>query len=351
MLDIASLTFALAEGGTATGYEFRSRRNAEALLSPYYDSCETDAVGNLIFRRGCGRTGAPNILLTAHADEVGFYVSRIEDGGFLRLAGYGNVDTRVMWASEVWVYGSGCGGAGERIPGVVVSVPPHLSSAGSRSALPAVSELRVDTGYSRGELEKRVNIGDMVGFRAENGRLSGGKMIGKGFDDKICAAIIAAAVNELRGKALNADLTFLFAVEEEVNSLGARTGAYELDPDLCLVLDVTHGMAPGAVPTRCGYLGRGGVVSYSAVTDRALTERLIAFARAHGYKYQTVVEAASTGTDGNAINIANCGVPTAVISLPLRNMHTQSEVVDVSDAEEMARLTAAFIEEEANGRG
>lgn len=336
-LDPAALIFTLTEGVTVSGMEKLGHEHIRKTIEPYFDECKADATGNLLFIKKSGKRGAKKLMLDAHLDEIGMLVTEIKDGGFLKVTRIGGIDTRIMFASEVWIYGS------KRIPGIVVSTPPHLQNPGESSKLPDVTELLIDTGYSREELEEIVELGTPVGFKCECEHLLGSQIVGKGFDDKSCAAIAVCVADRLRDEKLPCDVCFSFTTCEEISSLGAATLAYSLDPDWAIVLDVTHGLAPDAVKTRCGKIGGGAAISYSAVTDRPFTDKLVAYAEKNKLPYQTLVETMNTGTNGNDINIAREGIPTAVVSLPLKNMHTSGEIIDCADVVSISELIAGFI--------
>lgn len=330
MIDLASLM-------TVSGFESRAHAALRAKLGGIFDEITTDAVGSVICTKRCGRAGAPTILVDAHIDEIGMMVTEILDGGFLRVLNLGGIDTRIMPAAEVCIYGT------ETIYGVVASTPPHLQKPDAAKKLTPITELLIDTGYSRERLEQIVPLGTPIGFVPRYTELLGGKISGKGFDDKACAAIAIAAIESVEREALAGDVTLLLAVQEETTMLGGTTGAAGIDPDYALVTDVTFGETPDTKKGDAFPLGSGVVISLSAVTDRRLTARTVELAKDKGIGYHRSVEPTGTGTDANATQLTNCGIPTVVVSLPLRYMHTYHELISNDDAEALRSLIAAFL--------
>ncbi len=330
IIDLASLM-------TVSGYESRAHAALREMLGGIFDEITTDAVGSVICTRRCGRVGAPTILIDAHIDEIGMMVTEILEGGFLRVLNLGGIDTRIMPAAEVCIYGE------ETIYGVVASTPPHLQKADETKKLSPITELLIDTGYPKEKLEQSVPLGTPVGFVPRYTELMGGKITGKGFDDKSCAAVAIEAIAACDRDALAGDVTLLLAVQEETTMLGGTTGAAGIDPDYALVTDVTFGETPDTKKGDAFPLGSGVVISLSAVTDRRLTARTVELAKEKGIGYNRSVEPTGTGTDANATQLTGCGIPTVVVSLPLRYMHTYHEMLSLDDAEALRALIAAFI--------
>lgn len=221
MIDLASLM-------TVSGYEARAHAALRAQLGGLFDEITADAVGSLIGVRRCGRPDAPKILIDAHMDEIGMMVTEVLEGGFLRVLNLGGLDGRIMPAAEVFIYGE------ETIYGVVASTPPHLRKPGEDKALKPVSELLIDTGYAKEKLETLVRPGTPVGFVPRYIELLGGRLAGKGFDNKSCAAIAVEALASVEREALAGDVYLLLAVQEETTMLGGMTGAAGIDPDYAL---------------------------------------------------------------------------------------------------------------------
>jgi endoglucanase len=284
----------------------------------------------------CGKENAPKLLLDAHSDVVGMMVTHILDDGFLKVAQVGGLDTRILQAAQVDIY-SDIG----VITGVVCSTPPHLSDGDT--SLPKVTELFIDTCYSKEGLEKILRPGAYVGFHGGLLPLQNGTVAGQGLDDKACAASLLLTAEKLRDTTLECDIIFLFSAQEEIGAAGAMTGAYGEAPDWAIILDVNFALMPDCEEHRCIRFGKGGGFSISASTSMAFTRDMIDYAKGSGIPYQCVVEATSTGTNAGVIATSRNGIPCAVLSIPLKNMHTPVEVAALSDIEDTASLLAGYI--------
>lgn len=318
---------------------FERAGHAEALKTigeGLFDEVRTDARGNLLLIRRSGKPGAPLLLLDAHFDEIGMMVSELLDGGFVRLVPVGGLDARVLPAAELTLHGL------RELPATIVSTPPHLQKKGDSAKLVPPDKLLADTGLPLAELEKLVSVGTTASLRAQLTELKNGLIAGRSFDDKACAACAVRAVQLLRESGSDADVCVLLSAGEETGTDGARNAAYALRPDAALVLDVNFGTAPEVPKHKSAKLGEGPSISISAVTDRGLTDALIAFAASKELPLQTIVEPMNTGTNAELITLAGEGVPAAVVSLPLRNMHTAAELISLDDALALSKLIARF---------
>ncbi len=302
-----------------------------------FDEIKTFPMGSFAGIRRCGKKDAPLLVLEAHLDEIGFMVKQICKGGFLKVTNIGGIDTKVLSAAEVWIHGK------ERIIGVFSSVPPHLRD-GSENKKILLSDLVIDTGKSVEYLEENCPIGTVVSYKAPTEQLLNGHVVGKSFDDKICMCTILEALDMLEGADLNVDICALFSGGEEATAYGgAATAGYALNPDYAVAIDVTNSYVPES-PKRKedNRLGNGGVISFSATTSRPLTKRMIAVLEKENIPHQIVGEPGKTFTDAHALQVIRAGVPTVLISLPLKNMHTMAEVGTLTDVENIAKALAAF---------
>ena len=323
---------------SVTGYEYRGREELISVISPYFDRVYEAVGGTYVAVKYCGRENAPRLMLDAHFDEIGMIVKDILPGGYRSFSHMGGLDRRIMPAAEVYIYGR------ETIYGVICSKPPHLQKAGENKKLPALDEMLIDTGYSEEELRKTVEIGDAVGFYESTGELLGGRLCGRGMDNKACcaAAVIGAAKAEREKMACDLYVTFS-SREEESLAGGCVTAAYDICPDAAIVTDVTFARFPGVEAYESAVMGEGAAISLSAVTDRKLTEKLISLAERSGSKLQKTVDAENTGTNATALTLCGDGIPCAVVSVPLSCMHTYNEIIDTSDVEKAAELFAHAI--------
>lgn len=320
--------------GAPSGFEGPAARAAKELLEPLMDEVWTDRLGNLIGVRRCGKPGAKKLLLDAHLDEVGLIVTGMKDG-FLRFMGNG-VDSRMLPDREVMVL------ADPPLLGVVACLPPHVLSAEDREKAPELKDLFVDVGLSQEEAQRRVPIGTPMVYRTDFTRLGERQVCAKALDDRACYAALLRAAELLQGRELDVDLYILGSVCEEVGGVGAKVGAQALNPDFCVAVDVTHGRTPDSAKDESFVMGGGPAVGIGPNMARWMSRRLLDKAAAEGIPVQKEVMERSSGTNGWGMQIANEGVATAVLSIPLKYMHTPVEVVELSDIEDTARLLAAF---------
>ena len=321
-----------------TGYTMQGGEKLHELVGSAFDESYTDNVGNHVFVKKCGKENAPKILIDTHFDEVGMMVTNIHEGGFLSVINVGGLDMRIMQAAEVTIYGEG-----KEIYGVVVSTPPHLTNPAEAKKLKEISELYIDTGYPKEELEKYVHLGTPVGFRAIYRELLNDKLSGKAFDCKACGACAAYAVANTPREELAGDVYVVFSNFEETGARGggASNAAYSIDPDYAMVADVTHAVMPGdgKEPKQ----GEGISIMLSPITNRKLTNLLIKEAKAKEMNIQRETTTRHTGTNTMDLNLVLGGIPTVDVGLPLKNMHTYNEVVSIKDAESLANLMKIFI--------
>lgn len=334
---LAREIFALCSVPSVSGFEGRGTNEIRRLYEGRFDRIETDAVGNHFLWKFCRRDGAPRILIDAHFDEIGMLVREILEGGFARLAPIGGLSPSVLQAADVILYGK------EALRGVIASTPPHLRNA-EDARLPDCEELLVDTGYSKDELEKILPIGSPVGFAPDYRALLGGRLAGKSFDNKACAAIAACAIANLPSESLAGDVVLMLSSFEETSRLGgASAGAFGLSPDYAMVIDVNLATVPDVPKSETVPLGGGISLSVSAATDRALTLASQKLCEEKSIAHTMIAAPSSTGTNATAVQLVGGGIPTVDVGLPLRNMHTYNEVIDLADAEALANFVEAFV--------
>ncbi len=320
------------------GFERYDREKLLSLVADGFDENYVDNVGNQIFVKKSGKENAPKIMLDAHMDEIGMYVTEILDGGFLRVTNIGGIDTGILQASDVIIYGKE-----EKLFGVIASTPPHLAT-GDNKTLPKMDELLIDTCYTKEELEEKIRIGTPIGFAPKYTEMLGGKIMGKSFDDKACAACALYAVINTPKDELAGDVYVMLSCCEEVTGMVAP-GAYALNADYAMSIDVNLGRAPGISPSETVELEKGPSITISAVTDRALTKMLIEIAKREEIPYQISVSPSYTGTNASSIQLAREGIPTVDVGLPLVSMHTYNEIISLNDSKTLADLVSAFIKD------
>ena len=298
---------------------------------------ETDALGNLTAFLG-DREASRQILFDAHLDQVALVVTGISKEGFLRIAPCGGVDRRILPGSPVDVYGR------ERVLGIVCCQPPHLSDGKTEKVEP-VEEMYIDLGMDEAAAKEAVALGDRVLLHVEPRELLGNRVTAAGLDNRAGVAVLLRCAQLLHGKPLACGVTFLFSGREEIGCEGAKTAAYQVQAGEAVVVDVSFARQPGVAAAKSGVLGGGMMIGVAPSLDRRITQRLLALAESQGVAYQHEVMGGRTGTNADVIGITREGVRTALVSIPLRYMHTTAEVIDLQDAEHTARLLAAYVQE------
>lgn len=333
-MDIRSTVVSLSEISGTSGSESKAAQLALGMLREYCPDAEI-INGNVTGKFGVHREGLPSLLLDAHIDQIGFAVTYITDDGFIKVGNIGGIDRRLLPAQPVVVHGS------RDIKGVICSVPPHLTSGGSEVL--EMDDVAIDTGLTKEELEKLVSLGDSVTFDVTCRDLIGSRITGGALDDRCGVASILYALELLKGSDLAYNVTVLFSTQEEVGERGAKIGAFEITPDIALAVDVSFAYAIGEEESKCSYLGKGPMIGISPSLSREISEELINTAKSADIPYQIEVMSGLTGTNADRFSVNRCGAKACTVSIPLRNMHTPVEVIDLTDVEQTAKLLAAYI--------
>ncbi len=331
---LISLTEATGGPGDETAPAALLREAAKGLA----DTIETDAIGNtILYCAGAGDAPHPRVMIAAHTDEISLMVSRIDKGGFLRVTAVGGFDPRTLPGQEVIVYGK------RSLPGVVGSKPPHLSSPAERNKSVPLEELYIDLAMPEDSVRDLVSVGHFVTISRRTMELTGERLAGKAMDNRAGLATLAICLSELQKLRFAADVYAIGTVQEEVGCKGAQTAAFRLQPDLAVAIDVCHGETPGAAPDLVQKLGDGPVISFGPRIHQKLFTRLKDVAQEANIPVQIEVTQGPTWTDADPIQIVQAGVPTALISIPLRYMHTSVETLAFADVRRAAILLARFI--------
>lgn len=292
--------------------------------------------GNVIGNIGERAEGKTHIVLDAHIDQIGFIVTFITDDGFIKVGNCGGIDRRLVLAQQVTIHGQ------KDICGIIISTPPHLDN-GDEKKVPEISDIYIDTGMSKTELEKIVEQGDRISFVAPCEDLLGGRLTGKALDDRTGVAAILYALDSLKKDELNCSVTAVFSTQEEIGERGAKIAAYDINADIAIAVDVGFGFTDGDEEGKCGKLGNGGMIGVSPSLDRELSNELAHIAKKEKIPYQFEVMEGLTSTNADQYSVSRGGARAVTLSIPLKYMHTPVEVVDVSDIKNVGKLLAEFI--------
>ncbi len=319
-----------------SGFEERAFARASELLSPYVDEIQTDVMGNLIAVKKCGRPGAKKLLLDAHMDEIGLIVTGIEKGGFLRFSSIGGVDPRMLPAREIKVLTE------PPIFGVIDTLPPHALTDSDMDKAIDPKKLFIDVGLSEEAAKSAVPLGTPAVFAGGVRELNENTICGKSLDDRSCVAVLIKVMERLAQKELNLDVYCLFSTQEEIGRRGAITGTYAINPDYALAVDVTFASTPDTKKFEALELRKGPAIGVGPSLNRSLTNLLVSIAEEKEIPFQREVLGGDTGTNGWVIEVSREGVATALVSLPIRYMHSPVELLDLGDAEATVKLITEF---------
>lgn len=331
----------LSETEAPSGREDKIAPIIAELWEPLTDSFSTDRLGNAIaLKRGNGPEPRPRLLLAAHMDEIGLMVSQIVEHngqGFLRLTNVGGVDRRQVYAQLVTVHGK------KDLPGVIGCLPGHLLPEERRDKPFDYEDLLVDMGLPLVEVEANVSIGDFISFRQPLRKLLNKRVSGKALDNRASVAAVTICLEYLNGRSHHWDVLAVATVQEETRLLGAYTSGHSQRPDAAIAIDVTFGKGPATNDEGSFELGSGPTIDLGPNVHPGMFQALQDTAEALEMSVSTSTHTRGSGTDAFGLQIARDGIPTGLVSIPLRYMHTMVESVDMKDVERAGRLLGEFI--------
>lgn len=322
------------------GTEAEPREILREELESYADEVIVDKLGNILFVHN-GEEDAPKIMIAAHMDEVGFMVTYIEKNGFLRFHSWG-IPNNVFLGQRMILHGKK-----GKLHGIIGTKPPHVMTDDERNKVAPQDSLFIDIGTLSKEeaVEKGAYIGMRGTFDVEFLELGNGFLRGKALDDRLGCFMMAEAFKLLSKSTYN--VTVVGTVQEEVGTRGARTAAYQIDPDYAIALECTYAVdIPGTPPHKQSTEIRKGAVL--SIADRSLIAHpkvlgaMVEAAEAENIPYQ-YKKLASGGTDAGAISLSRSGVPSGVISCPSRYIHGPAAIVHTEDVENIIKLVQAFV--------
>ena len=323
-----------------SGQEEEVAKRIAGEFSGYCDEVRTDRFFNVYGMkkgRASGGNPVPKVMLAAHMDEVALMVRDIDENGFLKVTKVGGVDQRILLAQEVTVHGR------EKLHGVITTVPPHLQETGDTRKVVKMKDLSVDVGYCAEKVRKLVRIGDLITFCNPMVSMQGSMVNGKSIDDRAGVAMLKGVLQELDRLPFEAEVCAVATVQEEVGARGAILSAFQAEPDIGIAIDVTHGETPDASPDDTYSMEKGIVICKGPNMHPGLTEKILETAREYGIEYQISTSARPTGTDARSIQVSRAGVPSILVEIPLRYMHTTVETLNLDHLKMGARLIALFI--------
>jgi len=323
-----------------SGYEQKISKQVAQEFDKYTDEIEYDALGNLIScKRGTGNFSELKIMLAAHMDEIGLMVTKIEEGGFLRFTPVGGVDQRTLVGQEVMVHGKAS------LQGVIGAKPPHIQSAKEVTKAYKMEDMYIDLGLTEKEVNSQIRVGDIVSIKREFCDLKNDRVTGKALDDRAGVLMILETLKNLTKLKHQIDVYGVATVQEEVGVRGAITSTYGIVPDIGIAIDVCHATMPGVSKEDAAELGKGPAIGFGPHVHPKIFKKLTEIAKELDIPYQIEPSNRPGGTDAYAIQVTRAGIPTALLSIPLRYMHTSVETASLDDIKRGARLLAHFIVE------
>jgi endoglucanase len=308
----------------------------------FTDDVEIDVMGSVVARVKGTQAGAPFLAVVGHIDEIGLIVTHIDDNGFLRFMGVGGWDPQILVGQRVEV-----ATADGVVLGTVGRKAIHLLREEDRKKVPELRDLHIDIGAKDGDdARERVRIGDVAVIAGEPLELANERVVSRAMDNRLGAfiALESARLVAQEGGAPG-DVLACGVVQEEITFGGARTSAYRLQPDVAIVVDVTHETgSPGVDVNQIGKheFGAGPIIERGSLLNPVVFELLHDAAEREEIPFTVQASARSTGTDADAIHLSRAGVATGGVSIALRYMHSPVEMVQLDDISACAKLIAAF---------
>lgn len=330
------LLFDLCKRGGVSGNEDDISLFCKEYLSKYTDKVYINSNKSVIAELGDNNSDY-TFLLDAHLDKIGFIVSEIDDNGFVRVDTVGGIDLRTVLDSRVTVY------AKENLNGVVCCMPPHLSDGKEDEAVKA-DKIWIDLGLPADKVKESVKIGDTAAFNYEPKELINGKITACALDNRAGVASLLKVCEIISNQNINSKVIIVLSSQEETYAAGAKTAPFNYDIDESICVDVSFAACPGIDDNYSNIkLSYGPMLCISPNLNRQMFDSIKDLAENKNIPYQIEVCNGKTGTNADHIALSKSGVKSALISIPEKNMHTQSEIVDIKDVEFTAKLISSYI--------
>ena len=328
-----------------SGFEENAQSAVKKIISPYVDEVTDDVQGNLICRRFAKTTKfAKNIMLMAHIDEVGMMVTHVEPSGFIRFSKIGGVDPQLLQGHRVIILHNN-----SYVNGVVGALPIHMKNKDIQKSSLQFTDLWIDIGaVNREEAFQKIQIGDPIIIDNTTIVLSDDVISSRACDDKAGVAALLLTAKMLKGKDLSNNIVFVTSVQEEIGMRGAIVASYNIQPDVCIVIDVTHATDyPSVQKSQYGEINIGAGVAIPVGSDLSVSmqHKLIELATKMGIPFQRFALPGASGTDAHAAQVSRGGCLTGLVSIPCRYMHSPVECVSPNDVKKVAELLTAFCEQ------
>ncbi len=330
MTDLKKRLFALSNADSV-GNITNARDLASEMLSEFCETQKTDNLTVIGFLKG---ESDYTLMLDAHIDQIAMIVTNVDDNGFLTVSKSGGIDIRSLPSRRVTVHGK------EKIPAVFCSTPPHLAKG--EVTYESIADIKLDTALGS-KAKDIISVGDYVTFRAEPCELLGSRVSGRSFDDRCAVACLITVAEMLKGKKLPFNVAFVLSDGEELGLRGIRTASFKINPQEAIAVDVSFGDGIGISEEESAKLGSGAMIGISPTLDSSVSKKLISVCEENNIPYTAEVMGGKTGTNADMISVNKEGVKACTLSIPLRNMHTEVEVVEIKDLESVCNALYHYI--------
>lgn len=343
-MDTLKIIEQLADTPSPSGFEKDAQAVVSKIISPYVDEVMEDIQGNLICKRYAETAnGAKTIMLIAHIDEIGMMVTYVDPSGFIHFNKLGGVDSQLLQGHNVTILHEG-----NCVKGSIGSLPIHMKNKDAQKNIPDISDMWIDIGAaSREEVLQKVQIGDPIVVDSGINILSDNVISCRACDDKAGVTALLLAAQMLKDKEITNNVVFVTSVQEEIGTRGAIVASYNIHPDVCIAIDVTHATDyPTIQKSKYGDINIGAGVAIPIGSDLSLfvQRRLIEIAANMKISFQRFALPGQSGTDANVIQVSRGGCATGLLNVPCRYMHTPVECISINDVNRTAELIVSFCE-------
>lgn len=330
MIDFKNKLFALSSAD-GIGNVTDASNLAFDMLSKYCTCEKTDNLTVIGFLKG---ESDYTLMLDAHIDQIGMVVTDVDDNGFLTVKNAGGIDIRSLPSRRVTVHGK------EKITAVFCSTPPHLVSG--EKTYDNITDVKLDTALGK-KAKDVVSVGDYVTFANTPKELINDRVCGRSFDDRVAVACLIAVAEFLSSKKLPINVAFVLSDGEELGLRGIRTASFKVNPDEAVAVDVSFGDGIGISSEECSPLGSGAMIGVSPTLESKISKKLVSLCENKNIPYTSEVMGSKTGTNADMISVNREGVKTGLVSIPLRNMHTDVEIADLKDLKAVYDLLCEYV--------
>ncbi len=278
------------------------------------------------------------ILLDAHIDQIGLVVTYIDEKGFIKANACGGIDRRVIQGEIFKILGK------KDVEAVACCLPPHLTDGNEDKAIKA-DDLWFDTGLPLEKVKELISLGDTIVFDNQPMQLINNRISSKALDNRAGVTTLIEVAKRINNVNLNCKVVLSLSSQEEVSFTGAKTSTFSIEPNEAIVVDVSFATQENVSPMKSGEMGKGAMIGVGTTLDKDITNKLIEISKKHNIDYQLEILAGATGTNADTISSTKKGVKTGMVSIPLKNMHTQCEIIDMYDIECVVKIISEYIVE------